>query len=81
MKGGRKKTRQLLSKIPQSLSHTVHSSARRISSKGALRRRRRTRHGGRGRLLKGLLGGLLILGRGRGKTGSTTSGVGHDTTE
>lgn len=64
-----------------SLKHTGHSSTRRISSKRALRGLRRTRLGDRGRLLKGLLDRLLILGRGRGKTGTTTSLVGHDTTE
>ena len=63
---------------PFSLSHTGHSSARWISSKRALRGLARL--GGR-RLLKGMLGRLLILGRGRGKTGTTTSLVGHNTTE
>jgi hypothetical protein len=61
--------------------HTVHSSTRLISSREALRGLRRTRLSGRGRLLKGMLGRLLILGGGRGKTGTTTSLVGHDTTK
>ena len=66
-------------KGPISLSHTGHSSASWISSKRALRGLAGL--DGRGRLLKGMLGRLLILGRGRGKTGTTTSLVGHNTTK
>lgn len=63
------------------VKHTVHSSARLISPKGALRWWRRTLLGRNSWLLKGMLRRLLILGRGRGKTGTTTSLVGHYSTE
>lgn len=60
------------------LQHTVHSSTGLVSPKRALRWLGRSWLGPGGRLLKGMLGRLLILGRGRGKTGTTTSLVGHD---
>lgn len=63
------------------IGRTVHSSSSLISSKGALRRRRGPLLRRDSRLLDGMLGGLLILGRGRGKTRSTTSLVGHDPTK
>lgn len=40
---------------------------------------RRARLSDRSRLLKGMLGRLLILGEGRCKAGATTWWVGHDT--
>jgi hypothetical protein len=69
--GGRRRRRSI----------SVHSSARLISSKRALRWLRCSRLSRGGRLLKAMLGRLLILGRGRGKTGATTSLIGHDTTK
>jgi hypothetical protein len=63
------------------VGRTVHSSTRLISSVGALRRLWRPLLRGGSRLLKGMLGRLLILGRGRGKTRTTTSLVGHHPAE
>lgn len=62
---------------PHSLAHT---DTRRISSIRA-RRLQCTRQRSRGRLMEGMLDGRLILGEGRNKTGTTTSWVGHNTTE
>ena len=64
------------------LQHTIHSSTGLVSARGALRQRRGSWLSHGSRLLNGMLPGrLLIQGRGRGKTGSITSLVGHNSTK